>query len=108
MLGNFLVIIRKERTALISVMHDLLAKELLGAGEEPGEAGYAHITVRTAVDEPFMKPDLVCRKLLFALLTFCHYASTTFARKRRQECAGVLSKRIVPLNVLTVSPVQRS
>ena len=61
MLGNFLVIIRKERAALISVMHDLFAKELLGAGEEPGEAGYAHITVRTAVDEPFMKSYFICR-----------------------------------------------
>lgn len=59
MLGNFLVIIRKERTALISVMHYLLAQELLGAGEESGKAGYAHIAVCTAVDEPFVKSDLV-------------------------------------------------
>ena len=59
MLGNFLIFICKERTALISVMHDLLAQELLGAGKEPGEAGYAHIAVCAAVDEPFVKSDLV-------------------------------------------------
>ena len=59
MLGNFLIFICKERTTLISVMHYLLAQELLGAGEEPGEAGYAHIAVCAAVDQTFMKPDLV-------------------------------------------------
>jgi hypothetical protein len=32
-----------------------------------------------------VKPDLVARKLLFTFLAFCHYASTTFARNRRQE-----------------------
>ena len=40
-------------------MHYLLAQELLGAGKEPGKAGYAHIAVCTAVDEPFVKSDLV-------------------------------------------------
>ena len=59
MLGNFLIFICKERTALISVMHYLLAEELLGAGEESGEAGYAHIADCTTVDEPFVKSDLV-------------------------------------------------
>jgi hypothetical protein len=83
--GIFLVIIGEKRASLVAVMDYFLFQQFLGATEEFGKAGYAHVAVGAAVDKAFMKPYFVARKLLFTLLAFCHYASTTFARNRRQE-----------------------
>jgi len=85
MLAELLIFICKKCAALISVVYDFLFQQFFGTTEKFGKTGYAHIAVGGAGDKAFMKPYFVARKLLFALLTLCHYASTTFARKRRQE-----------------------